>query len=538
MKDEYRTLEEMTDSRELLEAKPNPVIPLFIYLLIIILVSAITWTYFGEMDEVVKANGVIRSSETISTVQNQLAGEVKEIYFGEGQVVEEGDKLFELDQSDQDLKKKQLEEERDQYENKLEDLHTLKESIDNGEDLFNEKHTENNQVYERYISYKTNLSLMKGEFDGKSIEINQQLEEQNMQKEQLTEQKETIIEKIEQLERMQDAIKKEENIFSKDETPYYNRLENIISTITHRKDNMEELKEEYKSLDEKRKNPSNTDGQELDDVDSNGIRESTNQEQNELITSEQVNNAKNAYKEAEYELEQYINQQLSEIDLELQQKEEQLQDINISLDSLDTQNKIQQNQEENYQSTIDNFTSETLIQVDNDIETVEQQINQLSKDLTTLEEQMKIGVVKAPIDGVVNTKTHVREGDFLQAGTEVLTIVPNSKESTFKVQLTILNEDIAETKVGDKVDLSIHSLPYQEYGHIEGEITKISADALNDPETGTSFYAAEAVIENGRLYSYKGEPAQVKVGMTTEAHIVSGSKKILYFLLEKINLKE
>lgn len=126
----------------------------------------------------------------------------------------------------------------------------------------------------------------------------------------------------------------------------------------------------------------------------------------------------------------------------------------------------------------------------------------------------------------------------VQAGTEVLPIFSKAKESTFTVQLSILNQDIATTNIGDKVNLRVHSLPYQEYGQLEGEITRISTDAVNDPETGLSYYLAEAVIEQDELVSYKGEPGHIKVGMTTDAHIVSESKKILHFLLEKIDLRD
>lgn len=63
-------------------------------------------------------------------------------------------------------------------------------------------------------------------------------------------------------------------------------------------------------------------------------------------------------------------------------------------------------------------------------------------------------------------------------------------------------------------------------------------DATVDPETGMSYYLVEATIDNETLYGHKGDEGAIKIGMTTEAHIVTDSKKILYFLLEKMHLKD
>ena len=64
MRKDIRHLNELSDSREMLEAKPNPLMVWFIYLLLIMIVSALIWIYYGKMDEVVKADGVIRTVET------------------------------------------------------------------------------------------------------------------------------------------------------------------------------------------------------------------------------------------------------------------------------------------------------------------------------------------------------------------------------------------------------------------------------------------------------------------------------------------
>lgn len=81
-------------------------------------------------------------------------------------------------------------------------------------------------------------------------------------------------------------------------------------------------------------------------------------------------------------------------------------------------------------------------------------------------------------------------------------------------------------------------MPYKEYGELRGTITDIATDATVDAKTGISYYLVESEIENKPLFSYKGEEGEIKMGMTCEAQVITKQKKILYYLLEKIHLKD
>lgn len=527
MREELKELNEMSDSRELLESKPNPIMPLFIYLIITILVISFIWTYFGEIDEVVKANGVVRTNEPVSTVRNQVSNQVESIHFSEGQYVEEGDTLFTLDQSDKELQKALIEKDLDEAEEKLVDLETLKKSIQQEENLF----SVDNEVYERYKSYQSNLSLMRQEFEGSTLEVSQSIQEQNRQTESLKSQRENINKKIDQLERLKDVIQNKENTFGKEETPYYNQAVEILITIERMEKEIKERKEFY----EKAKNEFKNNEKDVETTVEDGVEDIIGEG---TVTQEQVSEGKRLYEEAEYELEQYINQQLLQVNNEVDQEKDQLEEIITALNSTLDFSKLENNQKESYQASLENFKSDILVQINNDIESLKQQTAQFKQEISTVEQQMKDNIIKAPIDGIINVRTKLSTGDFLQAGTEVLTIIPGTDTSTYKVQLLVLNQDIANTRVGDLVNFRLHSLPYQEFGQLHGEITKVSADAVHDAETGVSYYSVEATIDNETLLSHKQQEAEIKIGMTTDAHIIVESKKILHFLLEKIDLRD
>ncbi|AKL94342.1 hypothetical protein CACET_c08330 [Clostridium aceticum] len=84
MREIVHNLKDITDSRELLESKPPAFTILFIYILIALLTIAVVWSYIGEMDVVVKADGVVRPNQRISTINNMVGGKVKEVYLEGG----------------------------------------------------------------------------------------------------------------------------------------------------------------------------------------------------------------------------------------------------------------------------------------------------------------------------------------------------------------------------------------------------------------------------------------------------------------------
>jgi HlyD family secretion protein len=123
----------------------------------------------------------------------------------------------------------------------------------------------------------------------------------------------------------------------------------------------------------------------------------------------------------------------------------------------------------------------------------------------------------------------------MSPGKEVATIIPENGES-FKIQMYVPNKDISNIDVGDQVKYRFDALPYKEYGVLEGKIKSISVDASYNEAQGTSYYLVESTVVNKPMVSYKGTQATIKVGMSLEAQVITESKSILHYLLEKIDL--
>ncbi|PRX20633.1 multidrug resistance efflux pump [Orenia metallireducens] len=158
MRAEIINFEDLSDSREMLEAKEPNFIVTFIYLVLAIVVVALVWMWFGEIDIVVKATGVVRPIQNVSLIRNVNGGKIKEINFQEGEKVNKGELLYVIDTASLDLQKETDTKEIIKLEGEKSSLLKLEKSIKENK-AFMDK--DNLKYYNRYLVYKSKLQQLK-----------------------------------------------------------------------------------------------------------------------------------------------------------------------------------------------------------------------------------------------------------------------------------------------------------------------------------------------------------------------------------------
>ncbi|MFZ5968284.1 MAG: HlyD family efflux transporter periplasmic adaptor subunit [Bacillota bacterium] len=490
MKEIILDLNEITDSRELLESKPHPFTVIFIYILIGILTVTLSWSYFGEMDVVVKANGVVRPNQRISTINNMVTGKVEEVYLEEGKRVKKGELLYAIDYSELQTNKEFIEEELSKKRLEMDNLNTFKKSILEGKNGFNLENKEQEAYYYKYLKFEADKKQAKENANLIITKIN------------------SVKVSIENIKILLSSIEQNKNLFQDTENEYY---------IKYLDYNLK-LKELQRTTEQR-------------------TRDFTIQEklyQAGAVSKIEYENAKDSKDKSELELEKYINGTKLDLKSILEENQRMLKELDIQLQQ--TAPGTPQYVQDHTDIAVQNFKTENLILLNDQITKLETEINQLENNLETLKLDIQNCIVKAPIDGYINIYTDINKGDSLQGGTSIATIIPDN-DSNYKVQIYASNEDITNIKVGDKVRYNFLALPYKEYGELTGKITRIAKDTKINKEGNASFYLVEADIENKPLVSYKGEEARIKVGMACEVRIVTKTKKILHYLLEKIDLR-
>lgn len=117
----------------------------------LLVVATFLWAYFARLDVVVNGQGVIVAKEDDSTIVSLNNGEVRNIYVQDGSLVEMGDVLLELDTTEIDTYKKNMEQQMQKLEVKKEILSVYMENLEA------EIHTEDYRA--EYVSLVRGLVL-------------------------------------------------------------------------------------------------------------------------------------------------------------------------------------------------------------------------------------------------------------------------------------------------------------------------------------------------------------------------------------------
>ncbi|MBI4783261.1 MAG: HlyD family type I secretion periplasmic adaptor subunit [Oscillatoriophycideae cyanobacterium NC_groundwater_1537_Pr4_S-0.65um_50_18] len=165
------------------------------------------------------------------------------------------------------------------------------------------------------------------------------------------------------------------------------------------------------------------------------------------------------------------------------------------------------------------------------------QINQLTQEKISLEGQLKQAkeqrdreTIKAPVNGTIYNVKVVESGATIQGGEELLSIVPDGAELVLEAK--VLNRDIAFVKTGMRVKIKLETLPYQEFGMIEGTVLEVSPNAVNEPELGLVYPIRVQLKQH--MAKVRGQEVALTPGMTATAEIVTRQKTVMSFLLDPI----
>lgn len=156
------------------------------------------------------------------------------------------------------------------------------------------------------------------------------------------------------------------------------------------------------------------------------------------------------------------------------------------------------------------------------------------QNLDTLDNQYVFLEIKAPMSGYIQEISSLNVGDYLEANTNVLNIIPNDNEN-FRVELRITPKDMGKIAIGQKVKYRLSAFPYFEYRGAEGKITSIDPDIRTVAEGNNVFYSVYADIDRVNFSNRHGDSFPIRAGLETDVRIVMDRKPIIYFILKKLD---
>ena len=231
-----------------------------------------------------------------------------------------------------------------------------------------------------------------------------------------------------------------------------------------------------------------------------------------------------------------VHAQIDEYNSKLEQLNQNLTRLNNGNDSSNTDELLLQKESIKQQlETLQTNQDKQTAYRENTVE--KYQLDRLlEENIQQLNQRLREGEITAPIRGKVNVIQDVANGDIVQQGERILSILP-IEESEFKMNIAVPNHEVGKINLGDSINYNFTAFPKQNYGQLTGTVTSISTDSTVQ-EDGNSYYLVEATLDQTAIEDREGHLKPIRSGMSAEASVVTETKKIIHFVLEKINLKD
>lgn len=183
-----------------------------------------------------------------------------------------------------------------------------------------------------------------------------------------------------------------------------------------------------------------------------------------------------------------------------------------------------------------------LTEANNELIRVESELSQTKENALAREDAYKRTIVRSPMKGVVKNIQVNTIGGVIQAGQNILEIVPIDDEML--VEAYVKPADVAFLKVGQAAVVKLTAYDFNKYGGLDGVLENLSPDTLKDENKVKKPGSNQADLEEGyyrilvRILNAKVERAGRVIeplpGMTATVDIKTGEKTVLEYLIRPL----
>ena len=145
-----------------------------------------------------------------------------------------------------------------------------------------------------------------------------------------------------------------------------------------------------------------------------------------------------------------------------------------------------------------------------------------------LAEQVARLEIRAPVSGIVLGLQVTTPNSVIRPAEPVLYLIPQDRPLIIVAQIPPIHVD--EIHVGQSVHVIFAAFSARVTPPLMGHLLTISADAMSDQATKSSFYRAEIVLEPGEIAKLEGQT--VIPGMPVQAYISTGNRSPMVYLLK------
>ena len=179
-------------------------------------------------------------------------------------------------------------------------------------------------------------------------------------------------------------------------------------------------------------------------------------------------------------------------------------------------------------------------QLHNERVEVEAQLQKIREEWQKQQHKVALLELKAPQAGIVKDLATHTARTVVAPGTILLTLVPH--DEPLQAEVYVSNMDIGFVATGQPVKVKLASYPFQKYGMLDGTVRQLSADVIDNRDTGVARpgapqdslqYRALVSLQQQQL-NHAAKTLALSPGMLVHAEIHTGRRSVLDYLLSPI----
>ncbi len=488
------SLEFMPSALEIAETPASPLGSIIILFIFFIMLIFILWASFSKVDEVAVSRGRIVPDGRVKIVQTLEEGIVNNILVEEGERVEKGQVLLELDTKMKEIDKEQIEKniEIDKIEKDLLQKYLEKaddENIKKYVDGFNLSREIKDNLIDFALSKKKGYKSKK---DLLALTVETAENDLKIAKEELS-----------KLEKSREILLSNESIIKSNEGEL--KVNDIY---------LEAMAEKINILSEELKNY-----KELYDLGVISKKEYSDK-------NYELDFAKKEYEISKARLAD--NNKGEKLNKKTMSDRRALLDNDINLQKIKI-NDMQLNLEKANQS-LENFDKDNELATLDEIVKKQKEIETLNSTLEKANESISYQKITSPVNGIVSGISSNTVGGVIRPAESIMSIVPD--ETPLVIEAMVENKDIGYIECGQKASIKVDTFSFQKYGLLDGEVYQISPDSFEDERYGLVYKMKVKFKE--KTMNIEGKDVDLSSGMSVVVEVKTGERRIIEFLLEPL----
>ena len=176
-------------------------------------------------------------------------------------------------------------------------------------------------------------------------------------------------------------------------------------------------------------------------------------------------------------------------------------------------------------------SEEQLKDLQSQILTLNTEISQTKQQIQESERQLAQKVIRAPVAGTVLQLPFKQPKSFVQTGQLVAQIAPQGAATVLKVQMPSQNSGFLKT--GMPVKVKFDAYPFQDYGVVEGKVQMVSPDSkLVDAGNGKiEAFEVDVMLDRNYIKS-QGKQIPLNLGQTATAEVIIRQRQTIDLILD------